>query len=121
MKRNWTPEETAAAADRLRRCHAGEDVAVVYDDAIRSGAGEAGVLIDRATLAEAYLAAPDLLAELRETADWLDGRVTMLRLLASDDGRVRAAAVRHQLRDEAARFEGRAAVIRQTIFNATRG
>lgn len=65
-------------------------------------------------------AAPDLLAELRETADWLDERAKVLRELIKDvrpGGRV----VSQALRDEAARFEGRATVIRQTILEATQG
>ena len=70
-------------------------------------------------------AAPDLLSELRETADWLDERAdVLLKLLADPAGWRPGAAVegkRQTIRDEAARLRGRAAVIRQTILKATQG
>lgn len=47
--------EEQRAADRLRRCMAGEDVRAVFDDRIGSGVGQSGVLIDRALLSEALL------------------------------------------------------------------
>ena len=78
---------------------------------------------DRALIA----AAPDLFAELRETADWLDERAAVLREIV---GRIGAIYTRklvlttgpgREMLDEAARFEGRATVIRQTILKATQG
>ena len=75
-------------------------------------------------------AAPDMLAELRETADWLDGRAKVLREIADDmpTGRVRdgkpvspAARIRQGVLDEAARIAARALLIRQTITKATQG
>lgn len=66
-------------------------------------------------------AAPDLLAEVRETADWLEQRAGVLREIAGGmDGapRSQSGQRRQRLLDEAARFEGRAAVIRQTILKA---
>lgn len=68
-------------------------------------------------------AAPDLLAELNDTAVWLTSRATFLRQLADQAPGVMRKRNEHlrQLRDEAARLEGRAAVIRQTILKATTG
>lgn len=62
----------------------------------------------------------ELLAELRETADWLDGRAAVLRQLADQSPGVMRKRAEHlrALRDEAARLEGRAAVIRQTVRQA---
>lgn len=67
--------------------------------------------------------APDLLAELREMADWLTERAKVLRQLADQAPGVMRKRNEHlrQLRDEAARLDGRAAVIRQTILKATQG
>lgn len=70
-------------------------------------------------LAALFAASPAMLAELRETADWLIERASFLRDLAKLTG-VRADRAQW-IRDEAARFEGRAAVIRQTILKATQG
>ena len=69
--------------------------------------------------AHLFAVAPELLAELRETAAWLTERATFIRDLAMLTG-VRADRAQW-LRDEAARFEGRATVIRQTILTATQG
>lgn len=63
-------------------------------------------------------AAPDLLAELRDTVDWLDERAKVMREIAS---RRAPGGVVESLRADAARFEGRAVVIRQTILKATQG
>lgn len=67
----------------------------------------------------------DLLAELHDTALWLDQWANlMLALLADPTGWGRGAAVtekREAIRTEAARHRGRAAVIRQTILKATQG
>lgn len=68
---------------------------------------------------------PAAVTELRASADWLDERAAVLRKQA-DDIPVKGPAspnvgVSRNLRDEAARFEGRAAVIRQTILKATQG
>lgn len=70
-------------------------------------------------------AAPDMLAELRETAEWLTERAKMLSLYVSHmpaGGPLSPAGKRRQiLLDEAARIEGRAFLIRQTILKATQG
>lgn len=70
-------------------------------------------------------ACPDMLAELRETADWLTERAELLRKLAENGGAFRlhptGVGMRQAIRDEAARLEGRATVIRQTILKATQG
>lgn len=52
----FKPDDVRKAEKRLRRCYAGEDVRDVYDDRINSGAGQSGVLIDRALLSDVYLA-----------------------------------------------------------------
>lgn len=76
-------------------------------------------------LADLHHARDTLLAELRETADWLDTRAdVLLKLLADPAGWRPGAAVeakRQTIRDEAARLRGRAAVIRQTVLKATQG
>jgi hypothetical protein len=59
--------------------------------------------------------APALLTELEETATWLGQRAEVLE----EVGTAARATTRDRLLDEAARFRGRAAVIRQTILKAT--
>lgn len=68
-------------------------------------------------LARLFAAAPDLLAELRETADWLDQRAADLEHVAP----TASLAWRGRLQRETAYMRGRAAVIRQTILTATQG
>jgi hypothetical protein len=78
-------------------------------------------------LADAALiaAAPDLLAELRDTALWLEGRAEVFtKLLADPAGWGRGAAAtdkRQVIREEVARLQGRAFLIRQTISKAIQG
>jgi len=69
------------------------------------------------------LAGPFMLGELIGTAVWLEERAKVLRQLADQAPGVMRKRNEHlrSLRDEAARFEGRAAVIRQTILKATQG
>ncbi|HEY1187526.1 MAG TPA: hypothetical protein VGE74_07695 [Gemmata sp.] len=62
-------------------------------------------------------AGPKLLKELEETAAWLDGRAKELRNLLKH---VKAER-KQDVRDEAARFEGRAALIRVTVARAKHG
>jgi hypothetical protein len=68
-------------------------------------------------------AAPDLLAELTETATWLDERADVLVQLLADPagwGRGQAATDKRQaIREEIARLRGRAFLIRQLIDKAT--
>lgn len=89
------------------------------DVLLATGSGEQAWLQVNEADARLIAAAPDLLAELRGTAVWLTGRADLLRNLAADRGTKKDHA--QQLRDEAARFDGRAAVIRQTILKATEG
>jgi hypothetical protein len=74
---------------------------------------------ERVANARLIAAAPDLLAELLETAVWLIERAGVLRDLAG--GVTMRKVVVQTLRDEAARLDGRAAVIRQAILIATGG
>jgi hypothetical protein len=71
------------------------------------------------------LAGPLMLGELIEAAAWLDERAdVLLKLLADPAGWGRGQAAtdkREAIRTEAARYRGRAAVIRQTILKATAG
>lgn len=121
-----TAEDLRFAADMMRT----NAEAWLTDES--DGASDVDVNTCRAELAivEFFLkhygkadAAPDLLAELRETADWLTERANSLRQLADQAPGVMRKRNEHlrQLRDEAARLEGRAAVIRQTILKATQG
>jgi hypothetical protein len=70
-------------------------------------------------------AAPALLTELRDTAAWLDERAGVLVQLLADPagwGRGQAATDKRQaIRDEIARLQGRAFLIRQVIQTATQG
>lgn len=68
-------------------------------------------------------AAPELLTELQATADWLTERAGVLRQLADHAPGVMRKRNEHlrPLRDEAARFEGRAGLIRILITKATGG
>ncbi|AWM41781.1 hypothetical protein GobsT_71120 [Gemmata obscuriglobus] len=59
----------------------------------------------------------DLIQELEETAAWLDGRAEILDQLAA---KVRKAN-QHEATAEAARFRGRAALLRQVVINAKVG
>lgn len=65
----------------------------------------------------------DMISELTATADWLTERAAVLRQLADQAPGVMRKRNEHlrALRDEAARLDGRAAVIRQTVLKATRG
>lgn len=68
-------------------------------------------------------ASPTLLAELTETAAWLDDRANVLVQLLADPagwGRGQAATGKRQaIREEIARLRGRAFLIRQLIDKAT--
>lgn len=59
----------------------------------------------------------DALSELRETADWLEERAVLLRDRSS---KIRQGDDRQALRDEAARWQARAMLIRQMIQNTGR-
>jgi hypothetical protein len=62
-------------------------------------------------------AAPDLLTELESTAAWLDERAKLLLQLAM--AVARNSSPYTTLKTEAARFNGRAALVRQAILKAT--
>lgn len=68
---------------------------------------------------------PDLLSELTETAAWLDDRACALTNILADPagwGRGQAATDKRQaIREEIARLQGRAFLIRQVIQQATQG
>lgn len=70
-------------------------------------------------------AAPLMLDELRDTAIWIDSRADVLvRLLADPAGWGRGQAAtdkRQAIREEIARLQGRAFLIRQLIDKATQG
>ncbi len=88
-----------------------------FDDQLVMGQVDAAAdVIVRAVNAHA-----DLLAELRDTAAWLGTRATVLRQIAERLAHKHGMECSRPLRDEAARLEGRAAVIRQTILKATGG
>jgi hypothetical protein len=64
-------------------------------------------------------AVPLLLGELQETAEWLDDRAKQLRRIAKGCPHTNAGrALASLLRAEAARHEGRAAIVRQTVLRA---
>lgn len=79
------------------------------------------------TAADAVLiaAAPAMLDELRDTALWLGSRADVLLKLLADPagwGRGQAATDKRQvIREEVARLQGRAFLIRQVIDKATAG
>lgn len=56
-----------------------------------------------------------LAAELRSTADWIDERATVLDILRATGVRQAAEQV---LREEAARYRGRAFLLRQVVERA---
>ena len=80
---------------------------------------------ERNANARLIAAAPEMLAELRETAAWLDDRANVLvQLLADPKGWGRGQTVtdkRQAIREEIARLQGRAFLIRQVIDKATNG
>lgn len=122
-----TAEDLRFAADMMRA----NAEAWLTDES--DGASDEDVKAYRAELAIAgfflrHHGKPDaggLVNELVATADWLEERAKIMRTLASlwpAGGPKSVSGERKQwMTDEAARFEGRAAVIRQTILKATQG
>jgi len=69
--------------------------------------------------ANPWAAGPMMLAEFQETAEWLDDKAGLFRKIAAASPKSPAGRkVAASLRIEAARFEGRAAIVRQALMNA---
>lgn len=91
---------------------AGEDGGRTGQERVLATVERGGIYFNRDRQGEAnarlIAAAPDLLAELEQTADWLDGRADLLQRIA---GQARKGEG-HMIAVEVARLRGRVALLR---------